>query len=301
MIAWLAPRPGGAYVDATVGSGGHAEAILERIAPGGKLIGIDRDDEAIAAASQRLTQFGGAVVLVQENYAAIKEVLKRSGLTQVDGVLFDLGASTMQFVRAERGFSFAAEGPLDMRMDRRQRTTAADLVNGLTERELADLIWRYGEERWSRRIARAIVPARPLHTTVELAEVVRRVIPRRSWPRGIDPATRTFQALRIAVNDELTNLEKAIPDAAEVLREAGRLCAITFHSLEDRTIKHTFLRLSRGCTCPPGSSACICSGKRWLRILTRKPITPSPDEIARNPRARSAKLRVAERLPRTES
>lgn len=288
------------YVDATVGAGGHAEAILGRIGPDGRLIGIDRDDAALELASRRLARFGDAVTLIRENFAAIKTVLRSQGIDRVDGVLFDLGASTMQFAGPERGFSFVAGGPLDMRMDRRQHLTAADLVNGPPERDLADLIWRYGEERWSRRIARAIVRARPLRTTGELAEVVRRAIPRRAWPRRIDAATRTFQALRIAVNDELSNLDNAIPDAAEVLREAGRLCAITFHSLEDRTIKHTFLRLSRGCTCPPGSSACTCGGKRWLRVLTKTPITPTPEELARNPRARSAKLRAAERLQDVE-
>ncbi len=293
---WLAPRPGGVYVDATVGAGGHAEAIAERIGPGGRLIGIDWDDQALELASRRLARFGEAVTLFRENFAAIKTVLASLGLDRVDGVVFDLGASTMQFGSPERGFSFAAAGPLDMRMDRRQRVTAADLVNGARERDLADLIWRFGEERWSRRIARAIVQARPLRSTEELADVIRRAIPRRAWPRAIDPATRTFQALRIAVNDELTNLDNAIPDAAEALRESGRLCAITFHSLEDRTIKHTFLRLSRGCTCAPGSSACICGGKHWLRVLTKKPVTPTPAEVARNPRARSAKLRVAERV-----
>jgi 16S rRNA (cytosine1402-N4)-methyltransferase len=297
---WLRPRPGGVYVDATLGGGGHAEAILERILPGGRLIGIDRDDAALEAAARRLQRFGEAVVIVRDNFAAIKEVLARQDLQQVDGVLFDLGASSMQFAEAERGFSFQESGPLDMRMDRRQSTTAADLVNRLPERDLADLIWRYGEERWSRRIARVIVAARPVQTTEELAGLVARSIPRRAWPRGLHPATRTFQALRIAVNDELLNLEKALPNAAEVLREAGRLCAITFHSLEDRTIKHTFLRLSRGCTCPPGTSACTCGGKRWLRVLTKKPVTPTPEEIERNPRARSAKLRAAERITTTE-
>ncbi len=297
---WLRPRPGGVYVDATLGGGGHAEAILERILPGGRLIGIDRDDAAIDAAARRLQRFGEAVVIVRDNFAAIKEVLARQDLQQVDGILFDLGASSMQFAEAERGFSFQESGPLDMRMDRRQSTTAADLVNRLPERDLADLIWRYGEERWSRRVARGIVAARPLETTEELAGLVARSIPRRAWPRGLHPATRSFQALRIAVNDELLNLEKALPNAAEVLREAGRLCAITFHSLEDRTIKHTFLRLSRGCTCPPGTSACTCGGQRWLRVLTKKPVTPSPEEIERNPRARSAKLRAAERIATTE-
>ena len=298
-LHWLNPRRGGVYVDATVGGGGHAEAVLERITPGGRLIGIDRDEVAVEAAAARLARFGEAVVLVRENYAAIKEVLRTLGLDQVDGVLFDLGASSMQFADPTRGFSFQEGGPLDMRMDRRQPVTAADLVNRLGERELADLIWRYGEERWSRRIARAIAGSRPLHTTEELAEVVAGSIPRRQWPRGIHPATRTFQALRIAINDELLNLEKALPDAAEVLREAGRLCAMTFHSLEDRTIKHTFLRLSRGCTCPPGASACTCGGKQWLRILTKKPVLPSPEEVQRNPRARSAKLRAAERIVTT--
>ena len=298
-LHWLNPRRDGVYVDATVGGGGHAEAILERIIPGGRLIGIDRDEVAVEAAAARLARFGEAVVLVRQNYAAIKEVLRTLGLDQVDGVLFDLGASSMQFADRSRGFSFQEPGPLDMRMDRRQPVTAADLVNRLGERELADLIWRYGEERWSRRIARAIAGSRPIHTTQALAEVVAGSIPRRQWPRGIHPATRTFQALRIATNDELLNLEKALPDAAEVLREAGRLCAMTFHSLEDRTIKHTFLRLSRGCTCPPGASACTCGGKQWLRILTKKPVLPSPEEVQRNPRARSAKLRAAERIVTT--
>jgi len=295
-VHWLAPRPGGVYVDATVGGGGHAEAILERIVPGGRLIGLDRDEAAVEAAASRLRRFGEAAVIVRANYETIKEVLARQGLDRVDGVLFDLGASSMQFDDPGRGFSFQVEGPLDMRMDRGQRRTAADLVNALPERELADVIWRYGEERFSRRIARAIARARPVRTTTALAEIVARAAPRRSRSRGLHPATRTFQALRIAVNDELLNLENAIPDAAEVLRGKGRLCAITFHSLEDRLIKHTFLRLSRGCTHPPGASASFDEGKPCLRILTKKPVTPSPEEVIRNPRARSAKLRAAERV-----
>lgn len=296
VVRWLAPRPGGVYVDATIGGGGHAEAILERIAPGGRVIGLDRDEVAVEAATRRLRRFGQAAVIVRANYAAIKEVLAHQGLGEVDGVLFDLGASWMQFEDPARGFSFQRPGPLDMRMDRRQRRTAADLVNGLAVPELADLIWRYGEERFSRRIARAIAAARPVETTTALAEIIARAVPRRSWSRGLHPATRTFQALRIAVNDELLNLENAIPDAAEVLRGAGRLCAITFHSLEDRLIKHTFLRLSRGCTRPPGASATEAQGKPCLRILTAKPVTPSPEEVVRNPRARSAKLRAAQRV-----
>jgi 16S rRNA (cytosine1402-N4)-methyltransferase len=183
-----------------------------------------------------------------------------------------------------------------MRMDRSQPQTAADLVNELPESELAGVLHRYGEERFARRIARAIVRHRPLRTTAELADLVGRAVPRRAWPRGIHPATRTFQALRIATNRELEDLEQAIPDAVGSLREGGRLCAITFHSLEDRLLKHTYLRLSRGCTCPPGSPTCSCGGRRLIRVLTRKPVTPSQAEVAANPRARSAKLRVAERL-----
>ncbi len=270
---------------------------MDRAQPGGRLIGIDWDDAALAAARARLARFGEAVVFVRENFAAIGAVLAGLGVRRVDGILFDLGASTMQFADPGRGFSFGALGPLDMRMDRRQRLTAAELVNRRSERDLADLLWRYGQERWSRRIARAICAARPLQSTTALAEIVAGAIPRRAWPTRIHPATRTFQALRITVNDELANLENTIPAAAEALRGTGRLCVITFHSLEDHTIKHTFLRLSRGCTRAPGSSALSASLEApLLRVLTRKPVTPSPEEVARNPRARSAKLRVAERL-----
>src|SRR3989441_6306362 len=220
-LTWLQPRPGGVYVDATLGGGGHAEAILDRIVPGGRLIGIDRDEQALEQASRRLERFGGAVTLIRENFAAIGAVLLSQGIDRVDGVLFDLGASTMQFADPQRGFSFSVAGPLDMRMDRRQRLTAAELVNGLAERDLADLIWRYGEERWSRRIARGIVRARPLATTVELAEVVRRAIPRRGGARGVHPGNRTVQAARNAVHDELSNLDNGIPTAAEVVPAGG--------------------------------------------------------------------------------
>lgn len=250
-------------------------------------------------ASQRLQRFGAAVTYVRENYTALGRVIAEQGLEGVDGIVFDLGASSMQLAVPERGFSFSASGPLDMRMDRRQRTTAAELVNRGLEREIATVLWRYGQERWSRRIARAIRAARPLQTTTALAEVVAGAIPRRAWPTRIHPATRTFQALRIAVNDELANLEQAVPVAAEALRGTGRLCIITFHSLEDHTIKHTFLRLSRGCIRTPGSSVDLPAGGPRLRVLTRKPLTPSREEVARNPRARSAKLRVAERVGET--
>jgi 16S rRNA (cytosine1402-N4)-methyltransferase len=296
VLAWLNPRPGGVYVDATLGAGGHAGAILERIVPEGRLIGIDRDAEALAVAGQRLARYAAAVTLRHANYSAIRAVLADAGIGAVDGIVMDLGASSLQFDAPERGFSFSRPGPLDMRMDRSQPQTAADLVNHLSDVELADVLYKYGEERFARRIARAIVRHRPLRTTAELADVVGRAVPRRTWPRGIHPATRTFQALRIATNHELDELEQALPDAVGSLREGGRLCAITFHSLEDRLLKHTYLRLSRGCTCPPGSPTCSCGGRRLIRVLTRKPVTPSPAEVAVNPRARSAKLRVAERL-----
>jgi 16S rRNA (cytosine1402-N4)-methyltransferase len=297
VLAWLGPRPGGVYVDATVGAGGHAEAILRRIAPEGRLIGIDRDAEALAIAGQRLARFGAGVTLRHANFTAIRTVVAEAGIRAVDGIVMDLGASSLQIEDPERGFSFSRPGPLDMRMDRTQPRRADYLVNELPEDELADILWRYGEERWARRIARAIVHRRPLSTTADLASVVSGAIPRRAWPRTIHPATRAFQALRIATNRELDDLEHALPEAVGALRGGGRLCVVAFHSLEDRITKHSYLRLSRGCTCPPGSPTCTCGGQRLLRVLTRRPITPSAAELDANPRARSAKLRVAERLP----
>lgn len=296
VLAWLDPKPGGTYVDATVGAGGHAEAILGRIAPAGRLIGVDRDADALAVAGQRLAHYGAAVTLRHANFTAIRTVVAEAGLEAVDGIVMDLGASSLQLEVSERGFSFTRPGPLDMRMDRTQSLHAAHLVNELPEDDLADLIWKYGEERWARRIARTIVRRRPLATTDGLAAAVAEAMPRRTWPRGIHPATRTFQALRIATNRELEDLEQALPDAVGTLRGGGKICVIAFHSLEDRIVKHTYLRLSRGCICPPGSPTCTCGGRRLVRVLTRKPVTASLHELESNPRARSAKLRVAERL-----
>jgi 16S rRNA (cytosine1402-N4)-methyltransferase len=301
VLDLLQPRPGGCYVDATVGGGGHAEAILERIAPEGRLIGLDRDRTALVAAQQRLARFGPAATLVHANFTRLREVLQLQGVGAVDGVVMDLGISSLQLNDPARGFSFQAPGPLDMRMDQTQPQTAADLVNGLPEGELRRILREYGEERWAGRIARAIVRARPLHTTTGLADVVARAVPRRHWPRRIHPATRTFQALRIATNRELDDLEQALPDVVEGLGNGGRLCVITFHSLEDRTVKHTFLCLSRGYPSGSGPS----TRKAWngtmaaprTRLLTRRPILPSAEELARNPRARSAKLRAVERVP----
>jgi 16S rRNA (cytosine1402-N4)-methyltransferase len=266
-----------------VGLGGHAEAILQASAPGGTLLGIDRDGEALALARQRLAPFGPRVTLVQGRY---EELADLPGIGKgFDGMLFDLGSSWLQLDSAERGFSFGREGPLDMRMDRSTGQTAADLVNRLSERDLADLIFRWGEERWSRRIAWAVVEARrrtPIRTTTELASLAAGAIPRRAWPRHIHPATRTFQALRIAVNDELAGLGPALEKAVTLLRPGARAAAISFHSLEDRIVKQTWRGLE-------------VSGR--ARVLTKRPITPGETEVAGNPRARSAKLRAVERAP----
>lgn len=266
-----------------MGSGGHAEAILIASDPSGSLLGIDRDAEALVLAGQRLARFGARVSLLQGRYEALADLVGVG--RQFDGILFDLGVSSLQLDAAPRGFSFGREGPLDMRMDRSTGETAADLVARLSERELADLIFRWGEDRWSRRIAWAIAEGRrrsPIRTTTELAETVARAIPRGAWPRHLHPATRTFQALRIAVNDELTGLDHALEEAAGLLRSGGRVAAISFHSLEDRIVKQTWRRLE-------------ATGQ--MRILTKRPTIPGEAETAANPRARSAKLRALERLP----
>ncbi len=297
VLAYLAPRAGALIVDATVGDGGHAEAVLRRIAPAGRLIGLDRDAEAIAYAEERLRPFGRNVVLRQACFGELDAALDDAGVGTVDGILFDVGVSSRQLLEAGRGFSFERPGPLDMRMDRRQPVTAADLVNTLPERQLADVIYRYGEERASRRIARQIVARRPLATTRDLARAVEAAV---GGARGrVHPATRTFQALRIATNKELDALERGLPQAVRRLRPGGRLCVIAFHSLEDRIVKQVFARFSRGCTCPPEVLGCRCGGERLLRVLTKKPITASPAEIRDNPRARSARLRAAERVDDT--
>lgn len=286
VVRGLGCRPGGRYVDCTVGYGGHAALILERSAPDGVLIGMDQDEAALHAAGERLRPYAGRVRLIQGNFQELKQQLRALGVAEVDGVMFDLGVSSAQLDEPARGFSFLADGPLDMRMDLRASLTAATLVNELPEQELADVIYRYGEERYSRRIARAIVRARatqPLARTLELADVVRGSVPPSYRHGRIHCATRTFQALRIAVNRELDVLKGALRDAVEVLTPGGRLCVISFHSLEDRIVKQTFRSLSRG------DAPC-------LSLLTKKPLVASEDERAANPRARSAKLRIAERL-----
>jgi 16S rRNA (cytosine1402-N4)-methyltransferase len=287
VVAWLVRQPGGTYLDCTVGQGGHAALMLERSSPDGILIGIDRDPDAIAATGERLVRFAPRVHLGQGNFSGLKQHLKSVGVSEVDGVIFDLGVSSAQLDRPERGLSFLSDGPLDMRMDQRAGRTAADLVAQLPERELADLIYQYGEERYSRRIARAIIAARkvsPLRTTFDLVSVISRSVPAAYRHGRLHCATRTFQALRIAVNQELDVIEGALRDAADVLAPGGRVCVISFHSLEDRIAKQTIRSLSKG-------------PEVRLKILTKKPQMASDEECRRNVRARSAKLRVAEKLP----
>ncbi|HHW15132.1 MAG TPA: 16S rRNA (cytosine(1402)-N(4))-methyltransferase RsmH [Firmicutes bacterium] len=300
-VKWLNCRPGGVYVDCTLGGGGHAAAILEASAPDGRLLGLDQDEVALERAAERLAEEvrQGRAVLVRENFAALRRVVERLGLGPVDGVLFDLGVSSFQLDQAERGFSYQAEAPLDMRMDRRQAVSAAELVNEGSEEELARIIREYGEERWARRIARAVVVRRrrsPLRTTGELVETIKEAIPAAARRGGPHPARRTFQALRIAVNDELGALQTGLREAIALLRPGGRLVAISFHSLEDRIVKRTLSEAAKGCVCPPEIPACVCGHHPELRILTRRPVEPSAEEVAENPRARSAKLRAAERL-----
>jgi 16S rRNA (cytosine1402-N4)-methyltransferase len=295
----LAPRLGGRYLDGTLGGGGHTALLLDASAPDGRVLGIDADADALERVRGRLPQAvaSGRLLLRQGNFAEMDELARESGFAPVDGILLDLGLSSDQLADRARGFSFASDAPLDMRFDTGRGQSAADLVNTLDEAELADLIWRYGEERRSRAIARRIVEQRarkPIQRTGELARLVASVVHGR--PGGIHPATRTFQALRIAVNDELGSLEAALPQAVGLLAPGGRLAIISFHSLEDRIVKQFFQREARGCICPPELPACVCGRSPTLRIVTRHPVTAGEDELARNPRARSAKLRVAERL-----
>jgi 16S rRNA (cytosine1402-N4)-methyltransferase len=294
-VRYLSVQPGGRYVDCTVGGGGHSLAILEAAAPGGLLLGVDADERAIERAGERLREYGTSVRLVRANFRDLASVCRKADFVPVHGVLFDLGLSSFQLADAERGFSFQIQAPLDMRFGGEQTLTAAEIVNGYKEAELADLIWRYGEEPASRRIARAIAGRRPLRTTTELAAVVAGSVGGRGR-RRIHPATRTFQALRIAVNDELGALESALGQAVEVLGQGGRLVVIAYHSLEDRIVKQYLRRESRDCICAPEAPACTCGHSASLRELTRRAVRPSADEIAENRRSRSARLRAAEKL-----
>ena len=292
----LSVKSGKLYVDATLGMGGHAEAILK--VPGTRLIGLDQDEDAIRLAGDRLERFGERIKLVRCNFSEINGVLSTLKEQKVDGILADLGVSSLQLDSEERGFSFRGDAPLDMRMDRSGGHTAAELLAELSEEDIANLIYQFGEERFSRRIARRIVERRnagePVRTTKELAELVERSV-KRSPKDKIHPATRTFQALRIAVNREIEILEDFIIDAVDALNIGGRLVIISFHSLEDRVVKQTFQKLSGKCMCPPRIPQCVCGAAKKIEILTRKPVIAGEIEIDNNPRARSAKLRAAER------
>ena len=296
-IELLGCRPGRRYVDATVGLGGHAEAILERIQPGGVLLGLDRDEEALAIARRRLARYAASVRLLHENFKNLPLVLNNTGLRPVDGILADLGVSSFQLLSPERGFSFQADSMLDMRMDKSQRLTAADLLNSLNEDQLGDILRRYGEERYARRIARTIVAKRrkgAITRCLQLADLIRQSVPVRGAP-AIHPATRTFQALRIAVNQELEGLEDFLIEAVTFLEPGGRLVVIAFHSLEDRIVKQAFRRLAGQCVCGRPVELCLCPRRRDVRLVTARAVKPGNEELSQNPRSRSARLRCVER------
>lgn len=296
----LAIKPDGVYVDCTLGGAGHSSLIASRLGEGGRLISIDQDDVALANAQHVLAPFKDRVTLVKSNFRYIKQVIQEQGLSGVDGILFDLGVSSPQLDEGDRGFSYNADAPLDMRMDRDAPLSAYEVVNEWDEQEIAKIIWEYGEEKFSRRIARQIVKQReqsPIETTGQLVELIKAGIPAPARRTGGHPAKRTFQAIRIAVNDELGAFRDAIHDSIELLNEGGRVSVITFHSLEDRICKQVFQSFAQGCTCPPGFPQCVCGNKPVVKIIARKPILPSEEELSINPRARSAKLRIAEKLP----
>lgn len=297
-IRYLNPMPEGLYVDATVGGGGHALEIL-KACKGCRLIGMDRDGDALKAAAQNLGDFMERVTLVRENFRNIKEVLMGLGVDGADGIMFDLGVSSYQFDAVERGFSFRFDSRLDMRMDGAQETTARDLVNTLDVNELTGILRDYGEEKNAKRIARAIDRARrssPIETTGELVRIVLETTPKRFHARAIHPATKVFQALRIAVNDELGSLSEGLYAGVDALRGGGRMVVISFHSLEDRIVKKAFRELSAGCVCPARIPKCVCGKKPAVELLTKKALTPSEEEVRINPRARSAKLRAAVKI-----
>lgn len=298
-IEQLKIKKDGVYVDCTLGGGGHARAIAERLDETGRLVGIDRDSGAIAEARLSLDGVRPRVDLVTGNFRNLKAYLQQLGIDRVDGILLDLGVSSFQLDDAGRGFSYWGDAGLDMRMDPLSEVSAAHLLNQASEQELSRILREYGEERWAPRIARFIVRRRqqaPIESTLQLVEIIKAAVPAAARRKGPHPARRTFQALRIAVNDELGALAEVLEAAIEVLNSGGRLVVISFHSLEDRIVKQKLLKAARPCECPPGLPACSCGAKPLLRLITRKPITPSPAEVASNPRSRSARLRAGEKL-----
>jgi 16S rRNA (cytosine1402-N4)-methyltransferase len=293
-IGSLQIQRGGRYIDCTVGGGGHAAAIMEECSPGGQLLGIDADPSAITVAKKKLKTYGGDAILLNENFKYLDSICSRYNFKPVNGILFDLGMSSLQLDEAGRGFSFKQDSPLDMRFSDSQTLTAADIINTYSESELSGLLNKYGEERKSRQIAGRIVARRPLRTTLELSQVVEQAV---GGIRGrIHPATRTFQALRIAVNGELENLELALNQAVDLLGSGSRLVVISYHSLEDRLVKSLFRRESQWCICPPGMPTCICGHMPRLMVVTKKPLKPSAAEVRSNPRSRSARMRGVERI-----
>ena len=295
----LAIRPDGIYVDGTAGGAGHSSAIAARLGEGGRLIALDQDETAVAVATERLSVYGGRAQVVRSNFCEVASVMEMLGIDRIDGMLMDLGVSSYQLDTAERGFSYQADAPLDMRMDVRNPLTAKRVVNEYSEDDLRRILFEYGEERFSSRIASNIVREReraPIETTGELVEIIKRSIPSAQRDGGHHPAKRSFQALRIEVNAELDVIAPAIRSAVRLLKPGGRIAIITFHSLEDRIVKQTFASLAQGCTCPRDFPVCVCGKRPELRVITRKPILPSDGELELNPRSRSAKLRVAEKL-----
>ncbi len=286
-------------MDGTVGGGGHSRYILEASSPDGVVFGFDRDDEALMAAAERLDSYGERLKLLHGNFAGLENALARYGVCRIDGMLLDLGVSSDQLDRGARGFSFQQDAPLDMRMDTSAGDTAEYLLNNLSEKDLTRIIRDFGEERWAARIAKRIVEARkqvPVETTLQLVDIIKGSIPRAKWEDRLHPATRTFQALRIAVNHELESLEQGLDSGIEMLKRGGRIVVISFHSLEDRIVKNTFREFAKRCVCPKTAPICVCGKVPQLKIITAKPILPGNDEIVANPRSRSAKMRVAEKL-----
>lgn len=299
VIEGLKPRPGGVFVDGTVGGGGHARLLLAQLMPGGRLIAIDQDADTLSRARSRLDKFGDAVLFVHDNFRNLRMILDGLGVAAVDGVVLDVGVSSFQLDEPARGFTYQHDAPLDMRMDVRSKVTAQHLVNELPFEQLVRLLRDYGEERHAARIARAIVAERQrtaLRTSGQLVDVIKKAVPARDRRRGPHPARRTFQALRIVVNDELGALEEGLRAGVAALKPGGRIAVISFHSLEDRIVKRIFTELAADCECPPELPVCRCNRRPSVRIVTRKPIVPDEDEVANNPRARSARLRVAERV-----
>jgi 16S rRNA (cytosine1402-N4)-methyltransferase len=297
VVRLLDPHPGQTYVDGTAGGGGHSALIAERIAPNGRLIVVDQDLEALEAVKKRFRRLSPKITAIHGNFRDLANLLDAHGISQVHGILFDLGVSSHQFDTGERGFSFRVDAPLDLRMDPSRGIPGYEVLARLSQDELKRILFQYGGERWSARIAQFIKnAASPIETTLALGDVIKAAIPKKAWPKVIHPATRTFQALRIYVNDEIGALGAGLEAGIRRLASKGRIVVLSYHSLEDRVVKQTFLKYSGRCQCPPGVPVCNCGAARILEVLTRRPVTPEIQEIERNPRARSAKLRAAERV-----